>query len=294
MASNAAKYGELATIFDKSTEADCSSTERVFEAAWKKAKGTAERPHEVARGLPWDYFTGEEQLESARVWLTRLLKEECVGDSCDLNSNLLRGPPECSQFIDRFLPGAVNTHPWDGHPTAAELWNETSHDFCDEPFPHVELARAHPGDSADDDASASNGGVEISESSADGYRKGKYGYSPLTTRAGARLWSIAFAGPAADAGGAPSVEALKAAYPMQLMVRLDSGPRKAIIYDALEFRPTLPATFAADAEHGDPVTPAELGDIERLLKQTKKQRLSFEALTRSMASGRVLENAFLS
>ena len=49
---------------------------------------------------------------------------------------------------------------------------------------------------------------------------------PLTTKAGGRLWSIQFASKGAGAGegdAAPSCTGLRAAYPLQLLVRFDAG-----------------------------------------------------------------------
>ena len=77
-----------------------------------------------------------------------------------------------------------------------------------------------------------------------------------------------FAAPAGigDAGQPQAdVEMLRAAYPMQLLVRLDTGPRKAIVYDAFEYVPTTRATFSKLQQAGEElVTPRELKAVERI------------------------------
>jgi hypothetical protein len=274
--------GDIAVVLDKDPEGPDNATERVFRSAWERSKDTAKQPMGMARSVPWGYFEqGEAKEEDATAFLHRLLRAKCVSDSAETDSGLLRGAPQCAQFAERELPGVVISAPWDSHPTAATLWDFSSGNWG-EMMPHVELARAHPGDHPADDPAEGNGGVEVDGSHSEGYRAGKGGFSPLTTRAGTRLWALAFAAPPmGGAGGAGAgVEVLKASFPMQLMVRVDNGPRKAIVYDALEFKPTAKGVFAADAAAGDPVTPAELARIERILKITKRGRTDMMGIGR--------------
>ena len=59
---------------------------------------------------------------------------------------------------------------------------------------------------------------------------------PLTTKAGGRLWSITFAAHDTSGSGKDTCTGLRAAYPLQLLVRFDVG-RQALVYDAFEFKP---------------------------------------------------------
>jgi len=144
-------------------------------------------------------------------------------------------------------------------PTNADFWDSIPDQG--EQTPTNELARTHPGDVAEHDA------VVSEESTAHGHPRS---HQPVTTKAGSRLWSISFVAP--DQAG---MGTLRAAYPMQLLVRHDPG-RQQLIYDAFEHKPVLKAEFDEAWEQFEaggepPVTEAEMKDVERILKTTKQQ-----------------------
>eukprot|EP01049_Picozoa_sp_SAG25_P011597 SAG25_NODE_1439_length_3023_cov_1.781806_2_plen_306_part_00 len=247
----ASSQGHMAVALDKDMDEPEHAMEKVFSAAVARAKEAADQPLGMARSVPWEYFHtdvdggspgtatasgGAPALDGA-AFLTELLSAPADEDSVH-SAALLEGPPRSRQFANRHLPGDVRLHSWDHHPTNASLWEVEHPEGCDDWMPTVELARAHPGDLPQDDCSDGLPG-SVQES----YPKGKF--APLTTKAGSRLWSIGFVAPPPTSqrcddhhGGAkPSVEVLRAAYQMQLLVRIDMG-RQAIVYDAFDYLPT--------------------------------------------------------
>ena len=227
--------------------------ERILRTSWDSAKHVAAAPLDMARSAPWDYLKPQSS-SSHSVFLEKLLSE-CTSEDSVVNSDFLCGGPERQEFVERHLPGVVNGHPWDGHPTNAISWDVFWPEGVDEPIPFVELARSHTGDDPRQNA-------EVAEdSTAEDYSMREY--QPVTTKAGGRLWSISLAAPSTSG---VDMTGLRAAYPFQLLVRIDAG-REALIYDAFEYLPTPVAAFEMDSARGDPVTPSELGQIEQLLKR---------------------------
>ena len=169
--------------------------------------------------------------------LSRLLSLPMEADSLD---GTVTGEAESKQFIHRLLPGNVEGCEAYGTPVAAHHWRTQC--FGGDPAPYVEVARKQPLDDAGDDCLD---GME--ESITKDYRPNRM--SPLTTKAGGRLWSISFAAPSTaaeqpeDAVGT-EVRTLRASYPMQLLVRFDAG-RQNLCYDVFEFEPTLPSVSKA-------------------------------------------------
>jgi hypothetical protein len=90
----------------------------------------------------------------------------------------------------------------------------------DEPW--VECSRRHPGDAYESDDETT--------------RLRNHLFQPCRTLAGGRLFGIAFAAAAVASTEEPSFHELKAAYPLQLSVRLDDE-RLQLIYDCLTFCP---------------------------------------------------------
>jgi hypothetical protein len=119
--------------------------------------------------------------------------------------NLLTGRPRSQQYISTLFNVEV------------EDWAE---DYDDES--PVEVERRHPGDKIEDDAEIE---YDINEM-----------FSPLTTKAGCTLQAIHFVSDTNDQS--TSSTSLHAAYPMQLLMRIDRG-RKLLVYDCLEYKPAL-------------------------------------------------------
>ena len=263
----AQRKGLLAASLDKDIEEPEDARERVFSAVsnrWKETENT-ERRLGMARSVPWHYFQAAGDAFDAASFLKLLLRAPADEDSVH-NAQLLSGPPQSSQFADRHLPGNVRQHPYDNHPTNAMLWDFDTAEHSTRMRPTVELARAHPGDLSQDDCTHGVAG-SIQES----YPKGEY--APLTTKAGSRLWAVGFvAPPKPDQGEAEATaQVLRAAYQMQLLVRIDKG-RQAIVYDAFDHLPTTETAWKAMQEsEQDLVTPSELKKIERTLKATGSQ-----------------------
>jgi hypothetical protein len=283
----------MCITLDKDVEEDVREAERVLKEVWDRASETD--PLHFARSAPWDALreaTPEDfAAGSEAAMLKRLLSLPIEADSLD--GTIVTGDPESTQFIYRYFPGVVKPDRDDGTPAAARHWRTTFSEFEGDTVPFVELQRAHPGDREADNCMD---GVEASQQSGFDPRK----MSPLTTKAGSRLWGISFASPlplatAEDSeeeeAPAPEVSTLRACYPMQLLVRFDAG-RQMLCYDAFEFEPTLPsvskAAFAAPSlasggggssgggggRGGGPeslVTRTELRRVESLIKRTKKQ-----------------------
>ena len=239
--------GQLASTLDEGSIVERADFERILQTAWASARETAKRPLHMARSAPWDYLRPEVPADH-KDFLKNLLGAKVCEDSA-LESSFLAGAPERMDFIQRHLPGVVEGHPWDGHPTNAISWEFDWPDFVDEPVPFVELARAQMGDDPKQNAPVKKvDGFDVSDFSP------KY-FQPVTTKAGGRLWSISFALPGGE------VKGLRAAYPYQLLVRLDLG-RQCLIYEALDYVPRTQSCFARDAQETDPVSPAELKTIE--------------------------------
>ena len=238
---------------DKDVEEDVREHERVLKEVWDRASETD--PLHFARSAPWDALreaTPEDfAAGSEAAMLKRLLSLPIEADSLD--GTIVTGDPESTQFIYRYLPGVVKADPDDGTPAAAHHWRTTFSESERDTVPFVELQRAHPGDREADNCMD---GVEASQQSGFDPRK----MSPLTTKAGSRLWGISFASPPPPLGftaddpdedleeeevpALPEVSTLRACYPMQLLVRFDAG-RQMLCYDAFEFEPTLPSVSKA-------------------------------------------------
>ncbi|CAE8627890.1 unnamed protein product [Polarella glacialis] len=264
-ADNKLIVGTMAAMFDETELREPEGlSERVLTETWKSAKATADKPLHMARSAPWDYLEPKANSDAA-TFLQDLLAAPWQEDSA-ANDAFLRGAPEGMCFIRRLLPGVVERHDWDHHPTNAISWDVLFPDGADEAIPHVELARAHIGDNPRDDAVE-----QVRGSTAEDYQTNG-DYQPVTTKAGGRLWSISFVAPpnCNSAISSPTAKGLRAAYPMQLLVRFDRG-RQTLIYDAFEFSPTTATAFDADAKAGDPVSVQELHQIERILKQKKRK-----------------------
>ena len=233
---------------DKDVEEDVREHERVLKEVWDRASETD--PLHFARSAPWDALreaTPEDfAAGSEAAMLKRLLSLPIEADS--LGGTIVTGDPESTQFIYRYLPGVVKADPDDGTPAAAHHWRTTFSESERDTVPFVELQRAHPGDREADNCMD---GVEASQQSGFDPRK----MSPLTTKAGSRLWGISFASPPPlgtaedpeEEAPAPEVSTLRACYPMQLLVRFDAG-RQMLCYDAFEFEPTLPSVSKAAFE----------------------------------------------
>ena len=109
-------------------------------------------------------------------------------------------------------------------------------------------------------------------------------YQPLTTKAGSRLWSISFAEPRSEGSGDPPLSMLRAAYPLQLLVRFDRG-RQLLVYEAFEFKPLLACQVKADLDTNEvPVTADELRAIDSLVKRTGRQRESMGSFLGGMTA----------
>ena len=100
-----------------------------------------------------------------------------------------------------------------GKSTAAAVQLEEDEDFAEHEYGYGEYDFRHPGTSWESDDEEERGDNEI--------------FSPISTRAGQELGSILLVGK----GGTPAVE-LKAAYDMQLSVRVDEK-RLALCYAAI-------------------------------------------------------------
>ena len=123
------------------------------------------------RSLPWDGFIQDAAARApALAELTNYLNAPVLQDS--LSDALVTGQPELCSFIDRLLPGVAKLHEWDHMPTHAEFWDVHFLEECDGPLPFSEVSRSFP------DAPTPSG------------------LSPITTKAGSRLWSISFVTPA--------------------------------------------------------------------------------------------------
>jgi hypothetical protein len=218
---------DMAVAMDKDTEESDAATERILEACWRSARDVQRNPLGFARSAPFDALSPEDKATSAcaHAFFDRMLSASVLSDSA---SGDVRAKPECKQFINYNLPGVVERDSWDGTPIAAHVWRTHSSGWGD-PMPFVELARVHPGDRVEDDSTEEIGGSQCEE----GYGRG---YQPVTTKAGSRLWSLGFAEPGSQGGGDPPMTMLRAAYPLQLLVRFDRG-RQMLIYEALEFLP---------------------------------------------------------
>ena len=247
--------GEFAVILDSSSITE-HCAERVLESAWKSSQECAKSPLGMARSAPWDYLRPDVSV-SHSDFLHGLLVKPYSEDS-GVNSAFVGEPPEKKEFIERHLPGVVEGHPWDGHPTNAISWDVHWPEGVDEPIPFVELARAHVSDDP-----TQNAQMQMEDSDAEEYLPREY--QPVTTKAGGRLWSISFAAPNSQAA---EVSGLRAAYPFQLLVRFDSG-RQALIYDAFEYVPAMQVSEDTKAEHL--VSPDELRGIEGILKRHRRQ-----------------------
>ena len=246
--------GKLATGLDNDTKEPSYATEAIFEAAWTSAEKTADHPLGYARSAPFDFLDGTgPDADGGAAYLAQLLAARVVADSEAVAQTtaprLVTGAPECEQFIERFLPGEVNRHPWDNMPTNAKRWDREWAEYSDGPTAYVELARRHPGDAAADDADT------------DGNDYDRRAYAPLTTKAGSRVFSVSFVAP----GGAAAT--LRACYPLQLLVRVDAG-RGLLVYDCFDFVPVLAGAFDAARD----ISPVELASIEKALKRGRRQR----------------------
>ena len=91
------------------------------------------------------------------------------------------------------MPGVVNGHPWDGHPTNAISWDLCWPEFADEPVPFLELARAQIGDDPQQNAKVERKIEEDEDEDFEGFQFSGRELQPVTTKAGGRLWSITFA-----------------------------------------------------------------------------------------------------
>eukprot|EP00435_Cladocopium_sp_Y103_P047466 s2330_g13.t5 len=252
--------GKILASQDEGKVTDCDREERVLHTAWESAKEIAASPLHMARSAPWDYLRPNVSHED---FLENLLSSKCCEDSV-VDSTFLSGAAENAQFIQRYLPGVVNGHPWDGHPTNAISWEFCWPEFVDEPVPFLELARAQIGDDPQQNARVER---KVEDDEDEDFEFSSRELQPVTTKAGGRLWSITFAAP----GG--SVKGLRAAYPYQLLVRFDAG-RQVLIYEAFDYLPRTPTHFEMDAKDKDPVTPVELRKIEEIIKRGQRSVLS--------------------
>lgn len=251
--------GKMIASRDEDKLSDCEREERVLYTAWESAKEIAALPLHMARSAPWDYLRPN---VGHKDFLENLLSSKCCDDSV-VDSTFLSGAAENAQFIQRYLPGVVNGHPWDGHPTNAISWDLCWPEFADEPVPFLELARAQIGDDPQQNAKVERKIEDDEDEDFEGFQFSGRELQPVTTKAGGRLWSITFAAP----GG--SVKGLRAAYPYQLLVRFDAG-RQVLIYEAFDYLPCTPTVFEMDAKDKDPVTPAELRKIEEIIKRNQR------------------------
>lgn len=265
----------MVVAMDKDTEEPDNATERILAACWHSVQSVQKNPLGFARSAPFNALSSEDKAtaESAHSFFDSFLAAPVLTDSTAEDIDM-RAKPECTQFINYLLPGEVKTDSWDGTPVAAEVWKTVCGGWSD-PAPFVELARTHPGDQPEDNAIHELTGSQCD----DGYGPG---YQPLTTKAGSRLWSISFAEPGSDARGDPPFAMLRAAYPLQLLVRFDRG-RQLLVYEAFENRPPLKCTIKAQLDAGvAPVTAQELRAIEGLLKRTSHQRESMGRMLAGM------------
>jgi hypothetical protein len=100
-----------------------------------------------------------------------------------------------------------------------------------------EMERRHPGDKPEDDTETD-------------YEAWNDLFSPLATKAGGMVQTIHFVDVHKQQDGTHSplegsTTSLRAAYPMQLLLRVDTG-RKLLVYDCFEYKPeTLSSTYRA-------------------------------------------------
>ena len=257
----------MATILDKDDEEDLGA-EAAFRWAKTGAKGVAEHPLHMARASVVDLLASARR--PAPEELRLLLASPRAGKR---NAYAVRAP-DCEQFVERLLPGVVETDGYDGVPV-----NGYRHDICHpewadlEDIAFVEVARRHPRDPEAPEAFWPQE-YNIHDRSK---------LAPLTTLAGGRVWSVYLAAP----GGA-DVAGFHASYPCQLLVRHDPAGER-LVYDFCDHKPTLAPAFEAawaafDAAPDDEAlrdavaTVPELDAIDAVCKATKRQRVTMSGI----------------
>ncbi len=252
---------------DKDTEEPVEGTERVLKDVWRSAQSVGDNPLGMARSATHDILAADhaDADEEAHAFFDRLLAAPLSLDSATDDPNSVLDEPESTQFINRYLPGVVEKDDWDHTPIAAEKWDTCHCEWGEDELDYVELARAHPGDRSQDDYAE---GLEDSTCD-EGSDKGN---QPLTTKAGSRLWSIGFAEPAdGEAADGTTFTQLRAAYPLQLLVRFDRG-RQMLVYEAFEYKPLLHCEVEAELKAGRaPVDEREMQAINSLVRRTREQ-----------------------
>ena len=162
-----------------------------------------------------DYYALQNSFE-ARVNPGRcILRRDKYGEAADLLDAephpLAAGQPLLNARPVAVQPAAVPYKYKTGDPDGEE-----DEDFAEHEYGYGEYDFRHPGTSWESDDEEERGDNEI--------------FSPISTRAGQELGSILLVGK----GGTPAVE-LKAAYDMQLSVRVDEK-RLALCYDIFEHK----------------------------------------------------------
>ena len=251
---------------DRDTTEEDTSQEEAFNWAKKGYDDVAKHPDWMARASVVDLLAPTRR--AAADELRALLAAPVSA------APFAVAAPECRQFVERFLPGVVEPDSWDSMPCNGTKWDVFFPEWaeCVERPPRFhEMARRHPGDAA----AAPPADAE--------YRYDDERFSPLTTKAGGRVWSVYFAAP-----GGGRVEALHAAYPCQLLVRYDKTSDR-LVYEAFGQKPALRRAFEAayasfvenpdDAARRDGVaTVAELDACDALAKATRRQRVSMSPM----------------
>jgi hypothetical protein len=219
---------------------------------------------DFARCLPWDFFSQDSSRtddSTQHDFLCRIFSSPCIVDSCSMETEKIRGLPQCFQFVYRTLPGVVIMHKAHDYPTTAIMWDKIKVKS------YVEVARKHPGDNP-----TQNELITIPKIKYDAKT-----VAPVTTKAGSRLWSISFASPSTEGASSVEVTDLCASYPLQLLVRYDKG-RDSLIYDCFDFLPKSRSKYRQDMQSGTDVSIKNLKEVERLLKKTANSRYSFIAM----------------
>jgi hypothetical protein len=262
----------MAICLDSPDNSERGGIEKVLHTAWTYANQITENNDYIidfARSAPWDCFspcTGAG--DTAGTTLLKIMASNCFFDSCVIATDLLNKPPECNQFVERFLPGVVNRCAFYGYPKSCINWATEWPDYSDKPRPFLEYARIQSGDLDKDN--------DDSEYTKEFDFDGKL-FSPVTTKAGSRLWSISFSDPTDLETGVNRITTMNAAYQMQLLVRYDRG-RDCLMYDCFEYLPITKSEFIANSAAGNGVTKTEMIEVEALLKKTRKQTRHIQSM----------------